>query len=171
MAAFFKHENQAFPPALSDFGTLRSTTKSDLMGLLSVDGDCEPPGHFDAVAIDGAALVHLLPTASIKTFEEYADSVFLPYLIKQLERCIRLDVVWDTYIADSIKASAREKRGQGIRQKVAGKSIVPTNWKGFLRDDKNKQELFDFLSNKIAAFRYPESKEVLVTKGSGCLDK
>ncbi len=54
--------------------------------------------------------------------------------------------VWDVYITDSIKASTRERRGQGIRRKIAGKNIVPTNWMGFLRDEKNKQELFEFLN-------------------------
>ncbi len=59
--------------------------------------DHEPPDYFDAIAIDGTALVHLLPTANIKTFDDYADSVFLPHLIKQIGRCTRLDIVWDTY--------------------------------------------------------------------------
>ena len=72
-------------------------------------------------------------------------------------------------IHDSIKASTREKRGQGIRRKVAGKNMVPTNWKCFLRDEKNKQELFEFLSNKVAVFKYPENKEVFVTQGQSVL--
>ena len=92
--------------------------------------------------IDGAALVHLLPTTSISTFDQYADSVFLPHLRRQLEKCVHLDVVWDVYIIDSIKASTREKRGQGIRRKVAGKNIVPTNWMGFLYDEKKQTRTF-----------------------------
>ena len=92
------------------------------MILLPVDDQCEPPNLFDAIAIDGAAVVHLLPTANVNAFDEYAYSVFLPHLIKQLEKCVHLDVVWDVYIADNIKASTKEKRGQGIRRKVAGKN-------------------------------------------------
>ena len=46
---------------------------------------------------------------------------------------------------------------------------VPTNWKCFLRDEKYKQELFEFLSNKVAAFKYPESKEVFVTQSQSVL--
>ena len=49
-----------------------------------MDDACEPPGYFDTIAIDGTALVHLLPKASISTFDEYADCVFLPRLVKQL---------------------------------------------------------------------------------------
>ena len=165
MPTFFKHENLVFPPSLPDYGTLRSTTKYDLMELLTGDDAFEAPSYFDAIAIDGTALVHLLPTTSIKTLiDEYADQVFLSYLVKQLDKCSRLDVVWDTYIADSIKASTREKRGQGIRRKVAGKNMVPTIWKCFLRDENNK-----LLSNKVAAFKYPESKEFFVTQGQSVL--
>jgi len=47
--------------------------------------------------------------------------------------------------------------------------MVPTNWKCFLRDEKNKQELFHFLSTKIAAFSYPEGKKVFVTQGQDVL--
>ena len=169
MTTLFKHENQPFPPSLSEYGKLRSSKKSDLMSLLPVDGQHEPPNVFDAIAIDGAALVHILTPESIATFDEYADSVFLCHLNKQLEKCVRLDVVWDVYIIDSIKASTREKRGQGIRKKVAGRNKVPTNWMGFLRDEKKQQELFDFLSSKIAAFDYADNKEVFVTQGQRIL--
>jgi len=96
MPTFFKLENQVFPPSLSDSGKPRSTTNSDLMDLLPVDNASEPPSYFNALAIDGSALVHILPTTRISTFDECADCVFLPYLIKTLEKCTSLDVVWDT---------------------------------------------------------------------------
>jgi len=47
--------------------------------------------------------------------------------------------------------------------------MVLTNWKCYLRDDKNKQELFHFLSTKIAAFSYPEEKKVFATQGPDVL--
>ena len=169
MANLFRHENQPFPPSLSEYGRLRFSKKSDLMSVLSTSNECELPSLFDAMAIDGAAVIHILPTTSITTFDEYADLVFLPYLSKQLEKCARLDVIWDTYVADSIKASTRESRGKGIRRKVAGKNKVPTNWMGFLRNEKNKQELFEFLSTKIADFYRSHSKEVFVTQGQRVL--
>jgi len=81
---FFEHENQVFPLSLSDYGALRSTTKSDLILLLPVDKDHEPPDFFDAIAVDGAAVVCLLPTASIKTFDEYTDDVFCRTLSSNL---------------------------------------------------------------------------------------
>ena len=73
-----------------------------------------------------------------------------------------MDVVWDRYISDRIKAATREKRDNGIRMKVAGKNKIPGNWRGFLRDKGNKQKLFQFLSQKFLSFDCPERKEVFV---------
>ena len=59
------------------------------------DAHSEPPGLVNAKLLDAAAVVHLLPTPNIVTFNEYADQVFLPYIsnYKQLEICTRVDVV------------------------------------------------------------------------------
>jgi len=46
-----------------------------------------------------------------------------------------------------------------------GNNKIPTNWKGFLRDEKNKEELFSFLSVKIMQFKFPDGKKVFVTDG------
>ena len=171
MVSFFKHENQHYPPSLSDYGKLRSLTKSDLLHVLEHFRQQHPPSYLDVVAYDGAALVHFLPTKHIITFDDYASSVFLPHIIRQLETCTRVDVVWDTYIRGSIKQATREKRGKGIRRKVAGKNKVPGNWQDFLQDECNKEELFEFLSHKIESFNYPEGKEVFVTSGVNVLNK
>ena len=138
-------------PYSYEFGKLRFSKKSDLLPLLSQnDFGNTPENYFDIIALDGGALVHLLSTANINTFDQYADDVVIPHILKQLERCTRVDIVWDTYVFDSIKASTREKRGRGIRRKVAGKNKVPGKWNDFLRDDNNKNELFDFLSGKLS---------------------
>ena len=49
-------------------------------------------------------------------------------------------MVYDTYLEKSLKGMTREKREP---------SLVPSNWKGFLRVDENKAELFKFLSSEI----------------------
>ena len=127
-----------------------------MLHLLAKDQEA-PPNFFDAIVFDGAAVVHLLPVTNIGTFDEYAS---IPYILKQLETSAHVDVVWDVYISD-IKASTRERRGKGIRRKVAGKNKVPAKWMDFLRDESNKQELFAFISSKIVAYdEYPEGKKV-----------
>ena len=83
-------------------------------------------------------MAHLLPATNI-TFDDYAHQIFIPHVIKQLENNTRVDAVWETYIPNSIKESTRERRGTGIRRKVAGKNKIPGNWSEFLRDPTNKQ--------------------------------
>ena len=63
------------------------------------------PASFDLKILDGAAVVHFLTTNSITTFDDYANSVFIPYIVKNLEFSKRVDMVWDTYITSSIKES------------------------------------------------------------------
>ena len=75
----------------------------------------EPPTSFQVKIFDGAAVVHSLPTSNAATFGDYGDNVFLPWTKQQLQDCDRIDIVWDTYKADSIKEATREKRGKGIR--------------------------------------------------------
>ena len=62
-----------------------------------------------SIIIDGAAIVQMLKPGGVETFEEYAQKVFLPYISKQLEHVTRLDLVWDMYVADTLKATARAK--------------------------------------------------------------
>ena len=108
-SVFFKHENHPFPPSLSDGGKLCLGKKSDLLNILVQDTKKDPPDSFDVKLLDGAAVVHFLPCTNIVTFDEYAERIFVPYIMKQLEHSKRVDVVWDTYITSSIKESTREK--------------------------------------------------------------
>ena len=105
------------------------------------------------------------------TFNEYADQIFLPHIAKQLESCTRIDVVWDTYLPNSIKKSASEKRGKRIRRKVSGSNKLPGKWAEFLHDPPNKQELFEFLSYKVADWNCPANKHVVITSDSSVIIK
>lgn len=169
MREFFSHEVQCFPPAISEYGNLRlPTAKSDLLKCLpqrnqDLDGT---PNHYDCKVLDGAVIVHCLPTVQATTFDEYADKVFIPYLQQQLQASKRVDVVWDTYVVGSLKEATREKRGTGIRRKVAGQTKLPKQWMSFLRDPDNKTELFSFLTTKVAGFQWPLDRSVYITSGT-----
>ncbi|KAK3737220.1 hypothetical protein QZH41_001820 [Actinostola sp. cb2023] len=111
---FFKHENQAFPPSLSQAGAMRSGTKSDLVHCLE---NLIPPQENNlanptvtVIIIDGAAIVNMLKPGAAKTFQDYATLVFLPYITAQLRNANRVDIVWDVYFHDSLKAETRSKR-------------------------------------------------------------
>ena len=80
----------------------------------------------------------------MSAFHEYADRVFIPHIEKQLQEAVKMDVVRDTYIPDSLKVSAREKRGKGVRRKVSDETKLLDKWIDLLCDPVNKKELFAF---------------------------
>ncbi|CAG2251463.1 unnamed protein product [Mytilus edulis] len=148
---FFRHENHAFPPSLSQNGTIRLGTKADLLSKclerLTPPTDVQPV--VSSVILDGSAVVNMLKPVNVKSFNEYALKVFVPYIQNIGKNVQRIDIVFDTYIDNSLKASTRGKRGKGIRRRVQDETNVPGNWQEFLRLDENKIELFHFLADKI----------------------
>jgi hypothetical protein len=145
--SFFAHENQPAPPSLSSDGNLRFGAKSDLLdcleGLVASHQECPA---VDALVLDGAAIVQMLHPFQCKTFADYSNKIFVPYIRSQLNKVNRLDVVFDQYLSDSLKAATRSKRGSGMRRKVVSSGELPRNWSDFLHCDENKTELFQFLS-------------------------
>ena len=98
--------------------------------------------------VDGAAIVNMLRPGAAKTFSDYAEQ---PYIISQLQHVSRMDVVWDEYFPESLKAETRSKTGKGVRRRVEPGSAIPGNWQEFLRLDGNKVELFSFLATSVRA--------------------
>ena len=84
------------------------------------------PNHFDGKILDGAAVVHFLKSDIVNTFADYF--VFLTFIMQQLQNATRVDLVWDHYLATSIKDIARDKRGSGIRIKVWAQAKIPKKW-------------------------------------------
>lgn len=148
---FFRHENQSQPPSLSHEGHIRLGTKSDIVGVLEslLESTFERNLNVDAVVYDGAALVNILQPKTCKTFFQYATEIFCPFILKQVTemKCTRVDVVWDSYHKDSLKAYTQTIRGEGTRRQVKGPYPIPRNWSDFLRNSSNKEELFQFLAD------------------------
>ena len=155
--AFFKHENQRGPPSLSDRGKLRQGTKSDII-------DCLPgmpaPGRSDAVKastvviLDMAAVIHIIKPQRASIFGEYTEMQLLPYLQSQMTyNTSRVDAIWDTYQAASLKSQTRAKRGDTSSRgtRVPAKIPIPkgAEWQKFLKDSRNKDELFRFVSQEL----------------------
>uniref|UniRef100_A0A1X7T7W9 Tesmin/TSO1-like CXC domain-containing protein n=1 Tax=Amphimedon queenslandica TaxID=400682 RepID=A0A1X7T7W9_AMPQE len=162
---FFCHENQSAPPSLSSFGKLRHGNKADLLNCLEncVESAATQPDA-EVTILDGAAVVNFLKPLAAKTFNDYAIKVFLPYIEKQLQHVTRLDIVWDRYIANSLKCHTRSNRGKGIRRRVEASANIPSNWHQFLRNDMNKTELFAFLITHIRHLQLT-NKQVITTNG------
>ena len=147
---FFCHENQPYPPSLSNHGYIRFGTKSDLLdcfkSLYSESVDIASL-NVDTYVLDGAVIVQMLQPGCSKTFDDYKSKIFTPYLLSVLDRVTQLHVVFDVYSDASLKASCREKRGTGTRVHVTPTAKLPSNWQSFLRVDENKHELFNFLAD------------------------
>ena len=159
---FFSRENQLHPPSLSDHGKIQACKKSDLIKYLKPIEESNKQ-DFDCKIFDGAALVHMLKPNSVKSFQQYAEEGFVKFIQRQLQSLKRIDIVWHRYLANSIKGSAREKRGVGVRRKVSAQSKIPSNRLNFLRDPNNKTDLFAFLT-KVASEKLPlEGEEIYIT--------
>jgi len=163
---FFKHENQPYPPSLSQHGKLRIGSKSDLLSCLTHLNSSDLPDlaalAVDAYVLDGAVIVQMLSPGTSKTFADYRDNIFIPHIRSYLKRSTRVDVVFDVYSPSSLKAGCREKRGTGLRTRVLANTKLPSNWHQFLLVDENKQELFHFLADVSIAC---DANLVLVTDG------
>ena len=89
---FFRHENQSCPPSLSVAGKLHLGTKSDLLVCLEdISAAQSVAPSVTSAVIDGAAIVQILKRGGVKTFQEYADEVFIPYISGELRNVSRLD--------------------------------------------------------------------------------
>ena len=67
----------------------------------------------DGKVIDGPAVVHFLVPGTCGTFEDYVKEVFnfIPYVVKEMDTVIRIDIVWNVYKSDSLKkCNEREER-------------------------------------------------------------
>ena len=169
---FFSHENQSSPPSLSNEGSPRSGDKSALLPYL--ESECTIQSNAPAVDVkvfDGAAIVQMLNQKMCRTFKDYSDEVFAPYMLHQLQTVTRIDLVWDVYLKDSLKAGLREKRGKGFRKRVISSATMPKpkEWGDFLRVDENKTELFKFLSSELIKKPCPEGKIIIATDEASVL--
>ena len=153
---FFKHENQGCPPSLSNLGKLRlPRKKSELAECRRADVNLQssmPTGVY-TIIIDAAAIVNMIKPGVEKTFAGYAEKSFLPFIEAQLLHAHRVDIVWDEYIENSLKATTRSHRGTGVRRRVTPTNQLPRNWSSFLREDSNKREFFMFLSDCVSSLK------------------
>ncbi|KAK0064657.1 hypothetical protein Bpfe_005746 [Biomphalaria pfeifferi] len=83
---FFSYENQLAPPSLSCDGRMRMSNKSGLLECLEpLQTSSAVPTVTDMTILDGAAVVNMLRPGSAKTFADYANQVFIPYVMQTLQ--------------------------------------------------------------------------------------
>ena len=113
-----------------------------------------------AIILDGAVVVRMIHPGTAKTFQEYVDFVFGPYIFSQIDKTSRVDVVWDVYLPDSLKETPRQKRGKGVRRRASPSTTIPKSWKDFLRVADNKTELFKFFAQDVTCLTVDKNKLV-----------
>ena len=103
----------------------------------------------------------LHPTDNCKTFLQYAEGVFIPFILNSPPSSVkRIDIVWDRYFENSLKLGTRKNRGTGVRCKVTTNGVLPSNWVTFLRCSENKKEFFPFLSQNTSKV---ETDKLIIT--------
>lgn len=75
---FFQHENQAFPPTLSDGGDIGFDVNRDFLTWLEDFSHLKSKVLTSFLFLDKAAIIQLLRLATAKAFNEYAQQVFVP---------------------------------------------------------------------------------------------
>jgi len=139
-------------------GSLRKTTKSALMHLLEKDVTCRsslPTSQLPtAFLIDAMALIQMVKSSGSATFGElsqkYEDIVAIT--LRQ-NICTRVDLIFDQYRSVSIKAGERSRRGESSSLEVNihnGSTPVPKQWKKFISNPKNKENLAEFLCKSFS---------------------
>ena len=63
-----------------------------------------------------------------KEITSLCQNVFLPYIECMLQDVVRIDVVWDTYVEDSLKAQTRMNRGSGNHLRVSNVQHQHSCW-------------------------------------------
>ena len=167
----FSNEIQTVPPALSCGGKQRIGTRADLLHCfeLCMVSKLQSTPEVDAIILDGALVVHMLHPGTAKTFQEYADFVFGPYISSQIDKTSRVNVVWDVYLPDSLKGTTKQKRGKGVRRRVSPFTAIPKSWKDFLCVDDNKTELFKYLAQHLTCLTIDKGKVVYATSAQDVL--
>ena len=145
---------------------MRSGNKADLLKYLeSKNHDIYITDIFqaDVAVIDGAALVNMSRPDPKSTFHEYVKNKILPSISKILSSVTQVDIIFDVYRDDSLKNLTGIHRGEGVRCRVRDTSIVPKDWKSFLRHSENKTERLVLIARICHANLKLETKTVIIT--------
>ena len=171
MDEFFKHKHHNYPPSISEYGTLRKTSKSDFLDCLQDYGSSTlTPPEFTAKVVDGAAAVQSLKPRISKTFGQYASTEFYNSVLRCLneESVQHVYVEFDRYFPLSLKGDTRKGRRSVFRVSVRENTPMVQHWAKFLKDSSNRAELFHLIAEKITRNRI-DHKMVLATQGENVI--
>ena len=168
-----QHELMTVPLSLATTsGSLHSTNKAVLGNILTQQVQTPATVILDepsCLLIDGQTLVMTFgKPPDIRTFGDYAN-IFASTVFKMGANYQRIDIVFDRYQDESIKAGTRTKRKQRhrpVRRQIENNSSVPlpSDWSSFNALEGNKADLALPLSNHLIE-RSPTEHPVVVVAG------
>ena len=133
-------------PSISEYGTLRKTSKSDLLDCLQEYGSStRTPQESTAKVVDDAAAVQSLTARISKTFGQYASTKFYNSVVLRClnEECAqRVHAVFDRYFLLSLKGDTRKGRVSGLRVSVRENTPMVQVWAKFLKDSSKRLNCF-----------------------------
>ncbi len=117
--------------------------------------------------VDGNAVIHSM-TSLPDNFAQLAAKVF--FMLPQAQR---VDFVTDTYKDQSIKFAEHDRRGTSEPFLIKGPSTkVPKDWKSFLQNSKNKEQLLRLLLAEWQKDEYAaklHGRELMFVCGEECI--
>ena len=142
----------------SNYGSLRTGTKSIIADIITEDVVCPTNinvGTNSCLVIDGQTMIFALgKPAETMTSGDLAD-VFVQNAIVSSKFYSRIDVTYDRYMDNSIKAGTcknQSKKSRPIRKVVDDRAVpLPQNWNDFLAVPANKKDLALLLSTELIA--------------------
>ena len=119
---------------------------------------------------DMAPVIHMIKPNKAVKFGELAAFHLIPYLKSHINgNTTRIDGVWESYKRfGSIKTQTHQKRGETAsrRTRITADTPIPKGklYNKFLTDSNNKDELFQFLANKLIEKMQLEACNIITTK-------
>ena len=105
--------------------------------------------------VDGPALVNMnAPAKSATTFNCYSNQL-KSKIIQIGVNTQQIDVIFDIYKEKSLKTQTRDSRGKGMRISFHRNTPIPKDFPTFMRDGRNKTELFHLLADEFSTIQHP----------------
>lgn len=119
---FFKHENNRYPPSLSEFGSLRKPNDDLVMCLLKPKKIDQPyrsqsdsPETASALIMNALSHIQMVFPATPMTVKDYSEQIFDKLIDKKREKYDRVDVLFDVNEVNSFEEMTKEICDDGIK--------------------------------------------------------
>lgn len=181
VAEFFMHENNQYPPSLSEFGSLRQQTCNDdmLNCLLKPNKMSESSGaEMDSLAVDSTTVIasaviidafsHVQGVPiSVMTVKDYSEKMFHKFINQKCETYSRVDVLFDVNQDNSLEEMTKEDCSKEKYVSLVDKETKLHNSKTwfakFLNNATTKTQFLKILATDLFQNTLNEDKTVFST--------